>query len=115
MSWKGLKDESDTPATEARTGILVECPEVHAIERHTSCGGTIEAREKPEQRGLAAAGRADDGEKATALEFEGDILEDAEPPTARRVLVAECLAGKHRRYWRGGSFRCGNGHAMLTG
>ena len=58
-----------------------------AADQDLAGGDRLEARDRVEQRGLAAAGRADQDEKAALLERDVDALEDfqAAEPLAERT------------------------------
>ena len=75
---KLLEDESDFLGAEAREAGFVEARDVGAINDGPAGRGSIEAAENIDQRGLARAGRAHDGDPFAGLDAERDAVERAD-------------------------------------
>jgi len=73
-----LKDEGD---------LLAGVDGGHAVDGDGARGAWREAGDEFEQRGFAAAGRADDGDELAALDAEVDVVEDARAAKLLPVLV----------------------------
>lgn len=70
---KALKDEPHVVRTNRRTTILVECRELLAVEPHAPAGRLIEAGQQRQERRLARAGGADDGNGLRRRNAEVDV------------------------------------------
>ena len=51
------------PAAYRGAAVFIECGQIDARDQHAAGGRRIEPREQRQQRGLAGAGGADDGER----------------------------------------------------
>jgi hypothetical protein len=67
---KELKDDTDLLAAKPREPLFVEAGDFGAVEPDAARRGRVEARDEAEQRGLAAAGRTSDGDRAAVGDFE---------------------------------------------
>ncbi len=74
-----LEDKSDRASTQQGDGIIVQCRKVDAIEQHTAGVGFIEAGQQIEQRRLADAGLAHDGQVLALPQFEIQALKNRRP------------------------------------
>ena len=71
-----LEDESDLLASQPCERVLVEPPEILAIQPNVPRGRPVEAREQPQQRGLAAARGPHNRHEPARLYLEADILQN---------------------------------------
>mgnify|MGYP003693714221 CR=1 FL=1 len=92
---KGLEDVPDGVAAEAGQAIFAEGHQVHAVDDDVARGGAIEPRDETEQRGLAAARRARDGDELTRRDLEPDIGENIYGPAAALEAHAEAADADH--------------------
>jgi len=65
-----LEDEADGLVADGREGGVGHLEEGLVVDVDFSMGGTVEAAEEVEERGLAGAGRADDGDEFAAVDVE---------------------------------------------
>jgi len=79
QNMEGLEDKADGTAPQQRRGVVVQRGKIDAFENHASAIGCIEARQQIEQRRLADAGLAHDGQILAAAKFELDALKDRRP------------------------------------
>jgi hypothetical protein len=73
-----LEHEADSCAAQTREIVLAQRGDVGALDQNVPRGGRIQPVDQPEQRRLAAAGRADDGEKLPPGNAQRQRLEDGE-------------------------------------
>ena len=91
-----LEDGSDLFAAKAGEGIAVELIDAVAVEGEATGVGPVDAAEAVEQGGLAAAGRAGEGDAFAGGDAEGDVIEHA----TRAVALGD---GNHVENDLGGS------------
>src|SRR5215470_15923389 len=73
-----LKDEADLRAPQPRQLVLLHLRDVLAVQANVSGGRVIEPGDKGEQRGFAAARRADDGDELTSWNGQIDCVQDGQ-------------------------------------
>ena len=78
------------PVIEGVEGVVLH---VHAVHQHFALGGVVEAGGKADQRGLAAAGGADEGHRLALFDLEIDVLQHV---LARRGVAEGDVAELHR-------------------
>ena len=66
-----LRHQSDPPAQRAQVGRA----EVHALDQDNAAVGIVKARQQAEQRRLAAAIAADNGDHLPGLHSQADVVE----------------------------------------
>jgi acyl-CoA thioesterase I len=76
---KGLEDDADAAAAEARQLVLVQAGEVHILDDHLAGAGTLEARHGHEERRLPGSGGADEPDGFASDDIEADPLQDVNP------------------------------------
>jgi len=86
IDYGDTRADADGTAPQQRRGVIVQGGQIDAFENHATAIGCIEAREQIEQRRLADAGLAHDGQVLAAAKFEIDALED------RRPILREAFA-----------------------
>ncbi len=91
---EGLEDEADRLRPHAGPLVLGERGEVVAVEHHAAAGRPVQAGEQAEQRALAAARGAGDGQEGAGLEVERGISKDGDLAPARHVAPVERLAAQ---------------------
>ena len=79
-----LKDEADAVLAQPGALGVVERGEVDAVDDHAALGGLREPAEQVEERGLARARRADDGDKLARLDGKRDAAHGGDLEFARR-------------------------------
>jgi len=67
---KELEHEPDLLAAQPSQAVLAKSRDVHAVDQDVTGGWRVETRNEAEQRGLAAAGRADDRDELSARNLE---------------------------------------------
>src|SRR5439155_22776950 len=67
-----------------------------AVEADDAALGTLQSREAPERRGLAAAGRTEQRVEAPVLHGERDVLDRVDAATVGRVRLAEPFDLEHQ-------------------
>src|ERR1700722_17129067 len=92
---KGLKDEPDGPAPQQGDGVIVQGGQIRAVEQHSPRIRPIESRQQIEQRRLADAGFAHDGEVLALPQLE--IEADEKGGAIRRIGLAEILEPQNGR------------------
>jgi acyl-CoA thioesterase I len=92
---KCLEHESDFLTSNSRALVLAQRPQLLSVQVDRSRRGPVQPGEEPEQRGLAASGRAENSKKAARLQTEGDILQHDKITTSRAVGAAERSAEQH--------------------
>ena len=65
-----------TRASDERSAARVPVAHVHAVEGHAPLLHVVEAHEQADDRGLAGAGRADEGDAPPGLDREVDVPQD---------------------------------------
>ena len=84
-----LEHEPDLPVADGgklpRRGVL----DHHAVELDRAFGGRIQAAQDVHQRGLAAAGRADDRDELALLDVQGHVVQRADFLLAEAVDLAD--------------------------
>ena len=73
----------------------------HAVDDHVARVVMIEAADDVEQRGLARAGRTEDGYELVVAEGDGNVVEGFLREVARSVGLADVLYLQHARAFRG--------------
>ena len=66
----GLEHEADLPSAEDGEGLVLHGEDVPALHLHPAPGGPVQSAEHVQQRGLAGAGCAHDGEEFPRLDFQ---------------------------------------------
>src|SRR6185503_3607735 len=87
-----LEHEAHPAAAQDRELVLAAIVDAPALEQHLSGGGAVEAREKSEERRLAAAGGTEDRDEFAGLDGEIDAREDGEMLRSGRELLPEAAA-----------------------
>ena len=77
---KRLKHKPDMLAANGRAAVFVEFGEIDARDQHAAGARRIESREQRQQRGLARARGADDGQGFAGSHTEAHIGENGERP-----------------------------------
>ena len=101
-----LEHEADLFAAEPGQRILVERRDVHAVDADLTRRRGVEASDEPEQCGLAAARRADDGEALPVRHVEGERVQDGERRAAALNGLADAAQRDHEgrlAAWSAGS------------
>ena len=78
----GLLRDIAEPVIQRVEGVI---PDVDAVHKDLALRRVVEARDQTDQRGLAAAGRADDGQRLAVLHAEADMAQ----LVCRRMRIAE--------------------------
>ena len=88
-----LKDEAEIVAAEGGAVGLADGREVFAVEQHLAGGRLVEPGEDIQERGLAGAGFAHDGDVFAVFHAEIDVFErlDRRAAKARRVDLAQAV------------------------
>src|SRR5690606_17910171 len=97
-----LKHEPDVASRQLRGLVLVD------LKHDLAFGAPDKPGDDAQQRGLAAARRADDGEELARLDGQVDILQRLDPRPAARIgvgYVFDANAGGLAPGCRGGAFR----------
>ena len=93
---KELEDEPDLLAAQPRQAILVERGDVDAVDQDLAARRGVEAGDQAEQRGLAAAGRTDDGEALPRRHRQVQRMQDRERLIAALDGLADAAQLDHR-------------------
>ena len=72
-----LKDEADFFGAEAREAGFIQTRDVGSVDDGYASGGRVESAENIDQRGLAGARGAHDGDPLALFDGEGDAVEGA--------------------------------------
>ena len=77
-----LEDETHLLATQSCELVFAQPGNVHVVDEYGAGRGCVEAGDQPEQRGLPAAGRADDGDEFSVRNLNRQRMQDGERLTA---------------------------------
>ena len=91
-----LKDKAHLLGSDASSFVLIESPELLAIEIHRTPTRPIQPGQQSQQGCLPAARWAEDRKEPARVECERDILQDGEIVITGSVGSAELLALQHR-------------------
>ena len=89
-----LEDKAYLGAPEDGAAFLLCGGDVLAVHQHFAGGGRLDASQDGEQRGLAAPGRAEDGQELSAFHIEVDVVED-DVAAVVGVGDSSCLDDRH--------------------
>src|SRR5690606_5927946 len=70
-----LEHEADAPGAQHRQRVVVEPAHVVAVDQHLAAGGAVQGAGDVQQRALARAGRADDGDELLPPDGEVDAVQ----------------------------------------
>ena len=97
----GLKDESDLLIAPSREREVGKAGEVHAVGEDGALVRRVEAAQQMQQRALARAGCAAQGEKFSARHLHADAAKDFQGAPADAVAFVQ-IAGLHEDGTGGG-------------
>ena len=86
-----LEDEADAFVAHERPLVLGHSADLAPIQLHAAGRGPVEAGAEAEERGLAAAGGADDRAGAAGRQGEGNLVQDRERPGGRGIGLGQAL------------------------
>jgi hypothetical protein len=81
---KGLEDEPDARSPQPRQVVLAQRGDVDAVDQDAPARGRVEPGDQPEQRRLAAAGRADDRDHPALGDRQVGGMQDRQRAAAAR-------------------------------
>ncbi len=73
-----LKDEAELAASETRQRVLAHTRDLLAVDEDAPRGRRVEPGDEPQQRGLAAPRRADDGDELTLGYLQVKLAQDGQ-------------------------------------
>jgi hypothetical protein len=82
---------------QCRTAVLVQLVETLAAQADIARGRQIESRQQRQQRGLAGAGTADDGDGFAFDDVQAQIIENGDALAAADDLLTDMLGGDRER------------------
>jgi hypothetical protein len=91
----GLEDEADGLAADLGELVLGEIADCGPVEMDVAGGGRVKAGEEAQERGLAAAGRAHDGDELAPGDGEVEALEDVYGARAVANRLAQSVDDDH--------------------
>ena len=91
-----LKDEPHVFIAKPRPGILIQVPKRGARQDHLTARWTVESSTQPQQGGLAAATRTDDGEGVPGREIKPNLSEDRELGARSAIGLGETAGDEDR-------------------
>ena len=71
-----LEDDADVGAADQRQRVLAESGQLVTRHPHGATGGSLQSGHHHQQRGLAGAAGADDGDGLSCIDRQADVLED---------------------------------------
>src|ERR1700722_12392899 len=86
-----LEDEADRAIAELRQRRVGQAERLLLAGLVSAGGRPFEGAKQVEQRALAGAGRAEDGERFAGLQRQVDVAQDDEVATARGITLAQVL------------------------
>ena len=92
-----LEDEADAAPAYQRQLTLAEPGQVASLEQDSTTTGPVQPAHQVQQGGLAGAGRADDGDKASLRHLQADVIDGAHDFGLARVLFDDILDAEDRR------------------
>ena len=100
---KELEDEADLLAAQLRERVLAESGDVGAVDQDLAGARRVEAGDQPEQRRLAAARGADDGQEAAGGNREIERMQNRQWTAAALDRLRYAAQLDHRSLSRTGS------------
>ena len=91
---KRLEHEPDVLAANGGAAVFIEFREIDAGDQHAAGARRIESREQRQQRGLACAGGADDGQGFAGSHAEADIGENGQCPSGLATVLETFFASR---------------------
>src|ERR1700687_5951868 len=94
---EALKDEADLAVAGRSQLLIVQTPDVHAVEQVTPGGGYVQTTDDVHERALAAAGAAHDGHVVAWLDDERDTAQSPDGHAAGVVHLGDAIKRDNRR------------------
>ena len=77
-----LEDEADLPVANGGELNVIKLAQIFAGEFNASASGVVERADDLQERALAGAGRADDGQRFTSIDGKRNVFENCQRPAA---------------------------------
>ena len=88
---EGLKDESDFDAAEGGEARRAEFGCIDTLDEDAAGGGLVDATDEVEQRGLAAAAGAGDGQELAGGDVEAGVAQGADKAMVKWEVSGDCF------------------------
>ncbi|MCY1235436.1 hypothetical protein D9M72_480520 [compost metagenome] len=92
-----LEHKADMPAPQRRALVLVQCIQILPVQAHRARAGQVQPGQQPQQRRLARAGGAHDGQRFARRDGKGHLVQNRQRTCRVGYGLSKGLDGKNGR------------------